>query len=198
MTWAALNPLCVYCASAWGAKRAYRDAACGFGAALGARGIGLVYGGGKLGLMGEVADGAIGAGGRVIGVITHDLKHKEVAHDGLTELQVVDTMHQRKKAMADLARGFVALPGGVGTMDELFEILAWAQLGIHAKPVGVLNVEGYYDDLLRFIDHMAAEGFLRLRPSEALTVATDPGDLLERMREWAPPPKRDWERAPRA
>lgn len=198
MTWAALDPVCVYCASAWGARRAYRDAARAIGAALGERGIGLIYGGGKLGLMGEVADGAIAAGGRVIGVITHDLKHKEVAHDGLTELQVVETMHQRKMAMADLARGFVALPGGVGTMDELFEILAWAQLGIHAKPVGILNVDGYYDPLLRFVAHMADEGFLRLRPDEAFLVGTDPGELLDRMRAWRPAPRRDWERMPRA
>ncbi|MFN0131817.1 MAG: TIGR00730 family Rossman fold protein [Phycisphaerales bacterium] len=197
MTWASLSPLCVYCASAWGARPAYRDAARAFGAALGERGIGLVYGGGKLGLMGEIADATIAGGGRVVGVITHDLKHKEVAHDGLTELQVVDTMHQRKKAMADLAAGFVALPGGVGTMDELFEVLAWAQLGIHAKPVGILNVEGYYDHLLRFIGHAAEEGFLRLPPQQAFAVSSDASELLEMMRSWQPRPTPDWDRAAR-
>lgn len=177
-----ISPLCVYCGTACGANPAYRAAARDLGRLMGAQGIAMVYGGGRRGLMGEVADAAIAAGGRVTGIITQALKHDELAHEGLTELQVVDTMHQRKKAMADLARAFVALPGGVGTLDEVFEMLCWAQLGIHNHPIGLLNTDGYYDGLLMFLRHVADQGFIRLNLDEALAVAREPAALLDALR----------------
>jgi uncharacterized protein (TIGR00730 family) len=166
------------------------------GAAMARRGIDLVYGGGKLGLMREIADAVMSGGGHVLGVITHDLKHKEVAHDGISRMVVVDTMHERKKHMADTARAFVALPGGVGTLDELFEILAWAQLAIHEHPVGLLNVDGYYDHLLAFVRHAALEGFLRVDPERVLVVETDADRLLDRMEKHEPLTRRAWEQTP--
>lgn len=193
-----LSPLCVYCAAGWGSRPAYASAARALGAAMGRRGIDLVYGGGKLGLMREVADAVMGAGGHVLGVITHDLKHKEVAHDAVSRMVVVETMHERKKRMADEARGFVAMPGGVGTLDELFEILAWAQLGIHNRPVGLLNVEGYYDHLLSFIGHMEREGFLRVDPAKMICVDTDPEALLDKMARYEPLKRRSYEQRPGA
>lgn len=189
-----LSPICVYCAAGWGARPAYQHAARAMGNAMAKRRIDLVYGGGKLGLMREVADAVMAGGGHVLGVITHDLKHKEVAHDGVSRMVVVDTMHERKKLMADTARGFIALPGGVGTLDELFEILAWAQLKIHACPVGLLNVDGYYDHLLAFIRHMASEKFLRMNPDEALLVESDPDRLLDLMERHTPAPIKAWAR----
>ncbi len=190
----ALSPICVYCAAGWGARPAYQHAAQAMGHSMAKRSIDLVYGGGKLGLMREVADAVMSGGGHVLGVITHDLKHKEVAHDSISRMVVVDTMHERKKLMADTARGFIALPGGVGTLDELFEILAWAQLKIHACPVGLLNVDGYYDHLLAFIRHMAAEKFLRMNPDEALLVESDPDRLLDLMERHTPATVKAWAR----
>ena len=177
----ALSPLCVYCGAASGANPAYAAAARALGKVMGERGIGMVYGGGRAGLMGVVADATLAAGGRVVGIIPRVLVEREHAHRGCHELRVVDTMHQRKMAMATIARGFVALPGGVGTLDELFEILAWAQLGIHDHPIGLLNVDGFYDDLLRWMRRADQDRFLRIDPERALLVAGDPATLLDRM-----------------
>src|SRR5262249_11009257 len=147
-----MKRLCVFCGSSAGGAAAYADAARRFGPALAAHGLGLVYGGGHVGLMGVVADAVLGGGGEVIGVIPQALVDRELAHTGLTALRVVATMHQRKALMADLADGFVALPGGFGTADELFEILTWAQLGLHAKPVGLLDVNGFFTPLLAWVE----------------------------------------------
>ncbi|QYU70608.1 TIGR00730 family Rossman fold protein [Leptolyngbya sp. 15MV] len=152
----ALRQVCVYCGAAWGARRSYATAARDLGRELARRGIILIYGGGKIGLMGEIADAAMAQGGQTIGVITQELVKKEVGHDRITELRVVETMHQRKKMMADLADAFIALPGGFGTFDELFEILTWAQLGLHDKPVGLLDTNGFYSGLMNFLDHASA------------------------------------------
>lgn len=191
-----LSPLAVYCGASCGRGEAYIAAARALGRAMAARGIGLVYGGGKVGLMGEVADAVLAGNGdaasrpSVVGVITNELVKREIAHDGVADMRIVETMHERKKAMADLARGFVALAGGVGTLDELFEIMAWSQLAIHDHPIGLLNTEGYFDRLLAFLDHAAAEGFLRTDPREMLVVAADPDELLDRMDRYAPPRRR--------
>ena len=156
-----MKRLAVYCGSATPADGRYLELARAVGDTLARRGIGVVYGGGKAGLMGALADGALAAGGEVIGVIPTALVGHELAHPGLTELHIVDTMHQRKQAFTDLADGFVTLPGGVGTLDELWEAVSWAQLGYHAKPVGLLNAFGYYDHLLAFNRQMAEVGFVR-------------------------------------
>lgn len=153
--------ICVYCGSSDGNRPEYRAAAVELGAAMAQAGVGLVYGGACVGLMGAVADAALDAGGRAIGFIPRQLMEREVAHRGLTELRVVETMHERKHGMAALADAFIALPGGYGTLDELCEILGWAQLGIHSKPVVLLNVGGYYDPLLTMLDRAVAEGFLK-------------------------------------
>ncbi|MGQ0627959.1 MAG: TIGR00730 family Rossman fold protein [Phycisphaerales bacterium] len=176
-----LSPVCVYCGSARGRDPAYVAGAGELGAALGRHALGMVYGGGRRGLMGDVADAALAAGSRVTGIITRQLVDMETAHDGLPDLRIVATMHERKMLMATLASSFVALPGGVGTLDELFEILAWSQLGLHAKPVGILNTAGYYDRLLEFIAHMDSVGFLRIDPRRDIVADTDPDRLLQRM-----------------
>lgn len=181
-----MKRLAVYCGSAPPADPRYMALARETGAALAERGIGVVYGGGKAGLMGAVADGSLGAGGEVIGVIPTALVNLEVAHKGLTELQVVDTMHQRKQAFTDLADGFITLPGGVGTMDELWEAISWAQLGYHAKPVGLLNAFGYYDGLIAFNTHMAEVGFVRSAHREILIAAESLDDLLAKMSTFTP------------
>ncbi len=155
-----LRRLCVYCGSSPGRNAAITEATVELGTALAERGTELVYGGGSVGLMGLVADTVLAGGGRVTGVIPARLFSSEVAHRGLTELIEVDTMHERKKAMFDHADGFVALPGGFGTLEELAEIVTWAQIGVHAKPVGLLNIAGYYDDLLRWLDRSVSDGFL--------------------------------------
>ncbi len=176
-----MQRLAIYCGSATPADPIYIDSARAVGRALAERGIGVVYGGGRLGLMGAVADGAIEAGGDVIGVIPTALVKAEAAHKGLTELHVVDTMHQRKQAFTDLSDGFVTIPGGTGTMDELWEAMSWAQLGYHAKPVGLLNTAGYYDHLIAFVDKMAEVGFMRPMHRDILLVADTLDTLLERM-----------------
>ena len=176
-----MNRLAVYCGSATPADPVYIESARTVGRTLAERGIGVVYGGGRLGLMGAVADSALQAGGEVIGVIPQALVDAEVAHRGLTELHVVSGMHERKAAFADLSDGFVTLPGGTGTMDELWEALSWAQLGYHAKPVGLLNVAGYYDGLVAFWEKMAHVGFLRAQHRELLIVAETLDALLDRM-----------------
>jgi uncharacterized protein (TIGR00730 family) len=167
----------------------YADAARRFGTALAGRGLELVYGGGHVGLMGIVADAVLAAGGRVEGVIPRALVEKELAHQGLTRLHVVETMHQRKALMAELADAFAALPGGFGTGDELFEVLTWSQLGLHAKPVGLLNTAGYFDPLLAWIDHTVTERFLRPEYRERLRVATEPEPFLGMLLDPRPTPQ---------
>jgi uncharacterized protein (TIGR00730 family) len=181
-----MKRIAVYCGSATPADQRFIESARAVGTAFAARGIGLVYGGGKLGLMGAVADAALADGGEVIGVIPRALVEAEVAHQGLSELHVVETMHERKAAFTDLSDGFITLPGGTGTMDELWEAMSWAQLGYHAKPVGLLNVNGYYDGLLAFVDTMAAEGFLRPAHRGILIAENALDRLLARMAAFEP------------
>ncbi|WP_277970580.1 TIGR00730 family Rossman fold protein [Sphingomonas echinoides] len=176
-----MKRLAVYCGSATPADPVYIESARQVGRTLAERGIGVVYGGGKLGLMGAVADSALEAGGEVIGIIPEALVSAEVAHRGLTELHVVATMHQRKQAFTDLSDGFVNLPGGTGTMDELWEALSWAQIGYHEKPVGLLNVSGYYDGLIAFYHKMGEVGFLRPQHQGILLIDTALDGLLAQM-----------------
>lgn len=181
-----MKRVAVYCGSATPADPVYIESARNVGRSLAERGIGVVYGGGKLGLMGAVADSALAAGGEVIGVIPQALVSAEVAHRGLTELHVVETMHERKKLFTDLADGFVNLPGGTGTMDELWEALSWAQLGYHADPIGLLNIAGYYDKLIDFWGHMGQVGFLRPQHQGLLLVDGDLDALLAKMASFEP------------
>lgn len=176
-----MKRLAIYCGSASPADPVYIERAREVGRTLAERGIGVVYGGGRLGLMGAVADSALAAGGEVIGIIPQALVDAEVAHKGCTELHVVDTMHQRKQAFTDLSDGFVNLPGGTGTMDELWEALSWAQIGYHAKPVGLLNVAGYYDHLIAFYAKMGEVGFLRPQHQGILLVDSALDGLLAQM-----------------
>lgn len=181
-----MKRLAVYCGSATPADPSYIELARAVGEGLARRGIGLVYGGGRLGLMGAVADGALAAGGEVIGIIPQALVDAEVAHRGLTELHVVTGMHERKRAFTDLSDGFVTLPGGTGTMDELWEALSWAQLGYHADPVGLLNAGGYYDHLIAFWEKMGEVGFLRAQHRNLLIVADTFDALLGAMADHRP------------
>lgn len=181
-----MKRVAVYCGSATPADPVYIESARNVGRSLAERGIGIVYGGGKLGLMGAVADSALAAGGEVIGVIPQALVSAEVAHRGLTELHVVETMHERKALFTDLADGFVNLPGGTGTMDELWEALSWAQLGYHADPIGLLNIAGYYDKLVEFWGHMGQVGFLRPQHRGLLLVDSDLDALLAKMASFEP------------
>ena len=170
--------ICVYCGSRHGARPAYTAAARALGTAIGSRGWQLVYGGGKVGLMGEVADATLAAGGRVVGVIPDSLQRLEVGHIGLHELHVVPTMHLRKQMMAERADAFIALPGGIGTLEELYEVWTWRQLSYHDKPIGLLNTEGYYDDLLRFMRTTVSEGFLAPSQHDNLVVGSEAETLL--------------------
>jgi uncharacterized protein (TIGR00730 family) len=174
-----LARVCVFCGASVGARPEFAHAAAELGREMARRRITLIYGGGRAGLMGAVADAALSEGGQVIGVITRLLQNRELEHKGVTSLHVVETMHERKMMMANLADAFVALPGGLGTLDELFEILAWAQLGIHSKPVGLLNTVGYYDMLASFLDHVERENFLRLNHRTALIYAAEPMKVLD-------------------
>jgi uncharacterized protein (TIGR00730 family) len=176
---AALRRVCVFCGSKPGARPEYAEAARVTGAALAAGDIGLVYGGARIGLMGTVADAALEAGGEVIGVLPDRMWGREVAHDGLTDLRIVGSMHERKALMYELSDGFVALPGGLGTLEELFEITTWSQLGLHAKPTGLLDVAGFYAPLVGFLDRLVTEGFVSERHRRLLRVAADPGELLD-------------------
>lgn len=187
-----MNTVCVFAGSCSGTRGEYRAAARGLGRALIERGLGVVYGGARVGLMGALADEVLSGGGRVVGVIPEALVAKEVAHEGLTELRVVKSMHERKAMMADLSGGFVALPGGMGTLEELFEILTWAQLGLHRKPAGLLNVAGYFDGLLEFLDHSVAERFVRLEHRAMISVAAAPGELLDLLAAYRPPAVEKW------
>ncbi len=182
-----MRRICVYAGSKSGVRPEYRQAAQSLGDELVARGLGLVYGGGQVGLMGVIADTVLAAGGEVIGVMPRALFPQEVAHQGLTDLHVVANMHERKALMADLADGFVALPGGSGTYDELFEMFTWAQLGIHQKPIGLLNVIGYFDPLLALLQHTMTEGFIASHHVELLLHNEKVPDLLDSLAGYVPP-----------
>jgi uncharacterized protein (TIGR00730 family) len=190
--------VCVFCGASSGRLPDYAEAARAFGATAAARGLGIVYGGGRVGLMGAVADAALGAGGEVIGVIPQELVDRELAHGGLTELHVVGSLHERKALMAELSDAFVALPGGFGTLDELLEQLTWSQLGLHAKPVGLFEVQEYWRPLIALARHATEEGFVRESDLGAIAVGADAEGLLDRMermtREARPRPK--WSRPP--
>lgn len=182
-----MESVCVFCGSSRGAHPEYGEAARQIGRAVAARGLTLVYGGGNVGLMGEVADAVVAAGGRVVGVIPQSLAEWEVAHTGLSELHIVGSMHERKQQMAEMADAFIALPGGIGTFEELFEILTWAQLGLHQKPCAVLNVRGYFDPLLTLLDRAVEEQFLL--PQHRALLLSEPGDpalLLDVLAAWQP------------
>lgn len=181
-----MRALCVFCGSSSGARPAYADLARVMGQAVAARGLGLVYGGARVGLMGVVADACMAAGGRVTGVMPKSLVEREIAHSGLAELHEVASMHERKAMMADLSDGFVAMPGGAGTLEELFEVWTWGQLGYHDKPVAFLNTESYFDPLIAFIDHAVAEGFLRREHADMILVETDPDRMLDAIAAWRP------------
>ena len=187
-----MNSVAVYCGASSGSQEIYVRQAQAMGQELASQGLTLVYGGGRAGLMGAVADAALAAGGRVVGVIPSFLADKELAHQGCTELHVVDSMHQRKLLMADLADGFVAMPGGFGTLEELFEVLTWGQLGLHGKPVGLLNVEGFYDGLLSLLAHMVSQQFLRPENQAQVLAHTNPHILLAAMRDFQPPRLEKW------
>ncbi|MBA3843097.1 MAG: TIGR00730 family Rossman fold protein [Actinobacteria bacterium] len=193
-----MRRVCVFCGASSGRSPAYADTARSLGIAAAERGLGLVYGGGRVGLMGAVADAALAAGGEVIGVIPQELVDRELAHGGLSELHVVGSLHERKALMAELADGFLALPGGFGTLDELFEQLTWSQLGLHAKPIGLLDVEEYWRPLIALARHATEEGFVRESDLGAIAVAGDADGLLDRLermtREERPRPK--WSRPP--
>jgi uncharacterized protein (TIGR00730 family) len=188
-----MRRLCVFAGSAAGARPDYAAAARAVAAEAARRGMGLVYGGGSVGLMGVLADSALAEGVEVIGVIPRGLASRELAHPGLTEMRVVASMHERKATMAALVDGFVALPGGLGTLEETLEVLTWTQLGIHDKAVGLLNVAGYYDGLLGFLAHAVREGFLRPENAALLVAADTAPALLDRLAAWRPPPlRRAW------
>ena len=182
-----MKRICVFCGSSPGHDPRYLEAARAGGRALAQRGLGLVYGGGSVGLMGAVADAALAAGGEVIGVIPEVLQIRELAHRSLTRLHVVGSMHERKALMAELSDGFVALPGGMGTLEELAEVLTWAQLGLHARPVGLLDVAGYYRRLAEFFDRAVGAGFLRPAHRQLLLVADQPAALLDQLEAWRGP-----------
>jgi uncharacterized protein (TIGR00730 family) len=183
-----MKRLCVFAGSATGQRPEYADAARELATELARRRLGLVYGGGSVGLMGVLADTALAAGVEVIGVIPRPIASKELAHAGLTELRLVATMHERKATMAALVDGFVALPGGLGTFEETLEMLTWSQLGVHAKPVGVLNAAGYYDGLLRWLLHAVSEGFVQRANLGLLLFGDTPAGLLDALAAWRPPP----------
>ncbi|MBI9046632.1 MAG: TIGR00730 family Rossman fold protein [Anaerolineaceae bacterium] len=182
-----MKRICVYCGSNHGVQSVYTEYGMQLGNLLAEKDIQLIYGGGKVGLMGKIADAVIQAGGAVTGVITEKLKALEVEHRNLTRLEVVGSMHERKARMAELADGFIAMPGGFGTLDEMFEILTWAQLGLHQKPCGFLNVNGFYDDLIRFLDHVVAQGFIRDAHRQMILIDEKPFALLEKMANYKAP-----------
>ncbi len=187
-----ISSLCVYCGSSNGRLDGYAEAGRALARTMVERGIRLVYGGAGIGIMGTLANEVLRLGGEAVGVIPQALMRKEVAHDGLSELHVTPSMHARKTLMAELADGFIALPGGIGTFEELFEIWTWGQLGFHRKPCGLLNVHGYYDALIAFLDHAASEQFVRPQHREMLMVANDAPTLLDRFATYVPPPLPRW------
>ncbi|EKT4541168.1 TIGR00730 family Rossman fold protein [Pseudomonas sp. NBRC 111118] len=187
-----VRSVCVFCGASMGANPAYREAAVALGQAIARRGLTLVYGGGAVGLMGVVADAAMAAGGEVVGIIPQSLLDAEVGHKGLTRLEVVDGMHARKARMAELSDAFIALPGGLGTLEELFEVWTWGQLGYHAKPLGLLDVNGFYDKLGGFLDHIVEEGFVRPQHRAMLLLGQQPDELLDRMDSFVAPVAPKW------
>lgn len=191
-----INTVCIFCGANSGSNPVYTETAERVGKMLSAHHIRLVYGGGKVGLMGKTADAALQNQGYVIGVIPFFLGHKEVAHDGVQELISLSSMHERKYRMYELSDAFMALPGGYGTLDELFEIITWAQLGLHKKPIGVLNVNGYFNALIQMTDNMVAEGFIKPELRELLIVEEDPEALLQKMRVYVGPETEKWMNKP--
>jgi uncharacterized protein (TIGR00730 family) len=189
-----VDRICVFCGASPGRETAYAALAASVGAGLASRGIHVVYGGGRLGLMGALADAALAAGGQVIGVIPRGLVGRELAHQGVTELRIVESLHERKALMAELADGFIALPGGLGTLEELAEVASWAQLELHAKPIGLLGHAGYWDSLLAWLDHAVAEGFISSEHRRLVGVDDDLDALLTRFEAWQAPPGRWGER----
>ena len=187
-----MKRICVFARSNFGYRPIYRKIAEELGRSLAERRLGLVYGGARVGLMGILANTVLGSQGHVTGVIPAALVEKEVAHEGLTDLRVVGSMHERKALMAELADGFIAVPGGWGTVEELFEILTWGQLGLHQKPCGLLNVGGYFDSLLSFVEHSVEEGFLRREHASMISVSTSPGTLLDMLTAYQPPLVEKW------
>lgn len=187
-----LKKICVYCGSNPGNSSEFLESARQLAQQLVQRKISLVYGGASVGIMGEIADTVMDNGGEVIGVIPQALVDKEVSHPGLTELKVVSSMHERKQVMADLSQGFIALPGGLGTLEEIFEVLTWAQLGFHQKPCALLNVRGYYDHLTQFLDHAVAQGFIADTHRKMLLVEQDPQHLLDIMTDYSAPAMDKW------
>jgi len=193
-----IRRLCVFCGSSAGREPGYRHLAESLARALAERGIGIVYGGASVGLMGALADAALAAGGEVIGVIPQALIEREIGHRGLTELRIVGSMHERKALMAELADGFVALPGGVGTLEELFEVWTWAQLGLHAKPCALLDTDGFYAPLIAFLDHQVKAGFVRVAHRDMLLTAHSPEELLTAFAVYRAPRVGKWLEAPAA
>ncbi len=187
-----MQSITVFCGSSSGSKPIYAAQATSLGKTLAQRGITLVYGGAQVGLMGAVADGALAEGGKVIGVIPGFLGRKEIAHNGLTELIVVESMHERKQQMNELCAGAIALPGGFGTLEELFEMLTWGQLGLHQKPIGILNIDGYYDDLIRLLQSMVDNGLLRKNNYAMVLVDESIEGLLQKMEDYQPPQEKKW------
>ena len=187
-----LTSICVYCGSNTGSQPIHADVAATVGRSLAELGIRVVYGGGQVGLMGIVADAAMAAGGEVIGIIPAALDRREVAHTGLTELHIVETMHERKAMMAELSDAFLTLPGGLGTLEELFETLTWNQLGIHRKPVGLINVDGFFHPLLAMLDQFVARGFLRQEHRELLLESESLPEMIAQMERWTPPQIEKW------
>jgi uncharacterized protein (TIGR00730 family) len=189
-----ISNICVYCGSSSGVQPIYKEAATEMGMEIAARGLTLVYGGGKVGLMGAVADGALAAGGRVVGVMPQALVDKEIAHKGLSELHVVASMHERKAKMAELSHAFVAMPGGFGTFEEIFEVMTWAQLGYHEKACAILNIAGFYDTLIGFVRHAITEGFIGAGHFAAFLISTSPAEMLDTILKYDPPLLDKWSR----
>lgn len=187
-----IHSICVYCGASPGRQTLYADAACQLADTLAQHKIRLIYGGASIGLMGLVADRMLAAGGEVIGVIPKALAHKEIAHAHLSAIHITHSMHERKMLMAELSDGFIALPGGIGTLEELFEIWTWAQLGFHQKPCGLLNIDGYFDGLLQFLDHMTAEQFLQAPIRDMLLVDQHAETLLQRFQQYQAPAVKRW------
>lgn len=190
-----LKRICVYCGSSSGNKIYYEEEARYLGRLFVEKGVELVYGGARVGIMGAIADEVLNEGGKVTGVIPQNLVRREVAHNGLMDLRIVDSMHERKAMMSDLSDGFIALPGGLGTLEELFEILTWSQLGLHSKPTGILNIGGYYDRLIGFLDYAVDEGFLKPVNRSLLLIKDNAEDLLDAFKHYQSPVMEKWLRS---
>ncbi|HET55629.1 MAG TPA: TIGR00730 family Rossman fold protein, partial [Ignavibacteria bacterium] len=189
-----MKKICVFCGSSFGNNKSYSDTANLLGNLIAKKNIELVYGGASVGLMGEIASAVLKAGGKVTGVIPKQLLEKEVAHTGLNDLRIVGSMHERKSLMADLSDGFIAMPGGFGTLEEVFEVVAWGQLNFHNKPLGLLNVNGYYNNLIKFLDHSVNENFIKPEHREMILVNNDPEAMITQLQNYIPPKvdKADW------